>query len=371
MTVGAAANAGGTTGKGWAGNFFEDFALGMRLRHAAPRTVTAGDAALHLALTGSRFALHGCDGFARQAGLPRAPLDDLFAFNLVLGQSVPDVSRNAVADLGCADGRFGALLYPGDGVAAESEVIGLKPTGDGRSGVVYVRTRGVKQDGRVVVEFVRWVLVPRRRPADSAAAASGAAGHLPRLPSHVPADRLGVPAGLRPRGLDLELSGSPFLFEDYAPGERIDHQDGAVIGDSEHRLATRLYRNTARVHFDAHREREGRFGRCVVYGGHVMSLARALSFNGLGNALHVAAINGGRHVAPCFAGDTLYAWTEVLDRAPLAGRPDLGALRLRLVATKDRPCADFPYRDDSGRYDPSVVLELDYWALLPRRDNRP
>ena len=153
-------------------------------------------------------------------------------------------------------------------------------------------------------------------------------------------------------------------------GERIDHRDGAVIGDSEHRLATRLYRNTARVHFDAHRERESRFGRCVVYGGHVISVARALSFNGLGNALHVAAINGGRHLAPCFAGDTLYAWTEVLDRAPLPGRADLGALRLRLVATKDRPCADFPHRDESGRYDPAVVLELDYWALLPRRVGR-
>ncbi|HET6521118.1 MAG TPA: MaoC family dehydratase, partial [Geminicoccaceae bacterium] len=347
------ASGNGVTTKSWAGSFFEDFALGRRLRHATPRTVTAGDAALYLALTGSRFALHGCDGFARQAGLPRAPLDDLLAFNLVFGKSVPDVSQNAVADLGYADGRFGALLYPGDGVAAESEVIGLKPTGAGKAGVVYVRTRGAKPDGRMVVEFVRWVLVRRRRPVDpGATAVTGGASHVPRLPDHVPAAELNVPAGLRPRGLDPELSGSPHLFEDYAVGERIDHLDGAVIGDSEHRLATRLYQNTARAHFDAHREREGRFGRCVVYGGHVVSVARALSFNGLGNALHVAAINGGRHIAPCFAGDTLYAWTEVLDRAALPNRSDLGALRLRLIATKNRPCADFPYRDETGKYDP-------------------
>jgi 2-methylfumaryl-CoA hydratase len=94
-------------------------------------------------------------------------------------------------------------------------------------------------------------------------------------------------------------------------------------------------------------------------------LARALSFNGLANAFRVAALNGGRHVAPCFAGDTLYAWSEVLAKAEIAGRADLGALRLRSIATKDQPCAEFP--DKSGdAYHPSVVLDLDYWVLMPR-----
>ena len=76
----------------------------------------------------------------------------------------------------------------------------------------------------------------------------------------------------------------------------------------------------------------------------MISLARALSFNGLANAFHIAAINGGRHVAPLFAGDTVFAWSEVLDKSELPGRSDVGALRLRTVATRDRPCADFPYK---------------------------
>ena len=84
--------------------------------------------------------------------------------------------------------------------------------------------------------------------------------------------------------------------------------DGMTIEESEHMMATRLYQNTARVHFNQHAEKEGRFGRRIVYGGHVISLARSLSFNGLANAIRVAAINGGRHVAPTFAGDTVYAW---------------------------------------------------------------
>ena len=139
------------------------------------------------------------------------------------------------------------------------------------------------------------------------------------------------------------------------------------VTETEHRLATRLYQNTARVHFNDHVERQGRLGACIVYGGVVISLARALSFNGLGNALHVLAINAGTHVNPCRAGDTVYAWSEVLDRAALPGRDDVGALRLRLVATRDRPCHDFPLKDEGGRYLPEVLLDLDHWALMPTR----
>ena len=83
------------------------------------------------------------------------------------------------------------------------------------------------------------------------------------------------------------------------------------------------------------------------------------------HAFHVAAINGGRHVAPTFAGDTIYAWSEVLETAEIPGRLDAGALRVRLVAAKDRACADFPLRLDGGEFDPAVVLELDYWVILP------
>ena len=69
-------------------------------------------------------------------------------------------------------------------------------------------------------------------------------------------------------------------------------------------LATRLYHNTAKVHFNQHVESAGRFGRRIVYGGHVISLARALSYNGLANAVTIAAINGGTHSFPSFAGNT-------------------------------------------------------------------
>jgi 2-methylfumaryl-CoA hydratase len=116
------------------------------------------------------------------------------------------------------------------------------------------------------------------------------------------------------------------------------------------------------VHFNV-RERED--GRLLAYGGHVISLARALSFNGLANAQPIVAINGGAHAAPCFAGDTVYAWSEVLDKAETA-EPSVGALRLRLVAVKNLTGEGFPLKLENGKYAPEVLLDLDYWALMPR-----
>jgi 2-methylfumaryl-CoA hydratase len=344
------------------GNYFEDFALDQILAHATPRTATAGDQALYLALTGNRFALASSSPFAAGLGYPQAPLDDLLAFHLVFGKTVPDISLNAIANLGYANCVFKTPLYPGDTVTAESRVIGLKENSNRETGVVYVRSLGRNQHGETLLDYVRWVMVRKR---DAAAPAPDPV--IPELPKAVPGEALVVPPGLDLAHYCAVMAGAPHLWDDYEPGERIDHVDGMTIEEAEHQMATRLYQNTAKVHFNQHTEKDGRFGRRIVYGGHVISLARALSFNGLANAFAIAAINGGTHTAPAFAGDTVYAWSQVLDRYELAGRRDLGALRLRTVATKDRACADFPYRDDSGKYDPAVVLDLDYTVFMPRR----
>src|SRR5437660_9414296 len=146
------------------GNFFEDFRLGLAIVHATPRTVTAGDVALYTALYGTRFAVQSSDVFAAAIGYPRAPVDDLLVFHIVFGKSVPDVSLNAVANLGYADCRFLAPVYPGDTLRAESTVVGLKETSSGATGIVYVQTRGFNQQQQQVIEFYRWVMVNKRDP---------------------------------------------------------------------------------------------------------------------------------------------------------------------------------------------------------------
>ena len=344
------------------GNYFEDFRLGQEIVHAVPRTITAGDVALYVGLTGSRFALHSSDAFAQAIGYGKAPVEDLLVFHMVFGRTVADISLNAVANLGYAQCKFGAPVYPGDTLQASSTVIGLKENSNRETGIVHVRSVGRNQRDDIVLDYVRWVMVRKRDPEKASPDP-----HVPDLAGAVAPADFYIPAGLQMAEYDLALAGSPHCWEDYARGERIDHVDGMTLEESDHMTAARLYQNNAKVHFNQHSEAKGRFGRRLIYGGHIISLARALSFNGLANAFRLLAINGGRHVNPSFAGDTIYAWSEVLEAIELPGRGDVGALRVRTVATKDRPCADFPGPDADGRYPAEVVLDLDYTALLPRR----
>ncbi len=353
-----------TSPKTQRGNFFEDFRLGEEIVHATPRTVTEGDVASYLALFGARFAYTSSAPFATSLGLAGAPVDPMLAFHLVFGKTVPDISLNAIANLGYADGRFGVPVFPGDTLQTRSTVIGLKQNTDGKTGVVYVRSTGINQRNEMVLDFARWVMVRKR---DLDATLDPESAHIPELPTAVAASEIVVPYQIARGGWDTRAAGTSFCFEDYQSGERLDHVDGITIEESDHMSAARLFQNTARVHFNAHVERDGRFGRRIVYGGHVISVARALSFNGLANTIGPVAIHGGRHVAPCFAGDTIYAWSEVLATDPLPDRSDLGVLRLRTIATKDRSVADFPLHDSTGKYDPAVVLDFDYSVLIPCR----
>lgn len=336
------------------GRYFEDFTLGETIEHALPRTLTEGDYALYQALTGSRFALQSSETFARRAGYDSMPLDDILVFNVILGKSVPDISLNALANLGYAECDFLRQVYIGETLSARSEVIGLKENSDGETGTVYVRTQGLDHRDVTIISFVRWVLIPKRDKKSKSPA--------PVVPDLTEAVKpLTIPRHKLNRHWEPEKSGSPYFWDDYETGEKIDHRDGVTVEESEHMMATRLYQNTTRVHFDAHLAMGTRFGKRVVYGGHVISIARSLSFNGLGNACIISAINGASHTAPTFAGDTLYAWTEILATQALEKRDDIGALRLRTRAIKNNPATKFPIRHKD------IVLDLDYTVLLPKR----
>ena len=337
-----------------AGRFFEDYAVGQVIDHAVPRTVQGGERALYHALYPARHAIYSSDQFAQGCGLPFSPLDDMIAFHVVFGKTVPDVSLNAVANLGYAEGRWHKPVWSGDTLRSTSEVIGLKQNSNGKTGVVWVRTKGLNQHGDLVMDYVRWVMV-RKRDVDAPAPDTV----VPELNKVVDPTSLAIPKGLDFTNYDFTLAGEAHRWGDYAIGETIDHVDGVTIEEAEHMMATRLWQNTAKVHFDTSARPDG---SRLIYGGHVISMARALSFNGLANAQMIVGLNAGAHANPCVSGDTVRAWSEVLDKAE-TNAPGVGAIRLRLVATKGG--APFELRGDDGKYLPNVLLDLDYWALMP------
>lgn len=346
-----------------AGRFFEDFKLNEVIQHATPRTINSGDSALYIALTGARQPLFCSEPFAQSLGYKTTPVDDLLAFHIAFGKTVPDISVNAVANLGYADVQFIQPVFTGDTLSTSSQVIGLKQNSNGKSGVVWVRSTSINQQQQPVMSWVRWVMVHKKNinaPAPDTV--------IPMLPDHVDASQLHVPAYFKPHAEIPICTGSSFIWDDYQVGERIFHSAGMTINDSDHTLATHLYQNNAKLHFDAHLMQASPMGKRLVYGGVVISACRALSYEGLENALSILAINGGTHANPSFAGDTIYTLTEVLDKWELS-HPNVGALRLRMVGIKNMTPHEITSIKTEQGYHPNVVLDLDYTVLIPRKKN--
>ena len=347
------------------GNFFEDFSIGQQFQHPTPRTITSGDVATYIGLTGSRFVLHSSNEAAKQCGFNHQLVDNILAFHIAFGKTVADISLNAVANLGYSDVRFLAPVFVNDTLRVKSTIIGLKQNSHGRSGIVYAHSVATNQNGVEVLSWNRWVMVSKSNldaPAPETV--------IPEMPDFVSAENLPIPAELHFKNFSTVDSGSKFLWADYEIGERIDHGNGMTIDNTEHTMATKLYQNNARVHFDEVYMNNSNFRRRLMYGGHVISICRALSFNGLENGVLIAAINAGIHSAPTFAGDTVYAFSEIVDKWEITGREDVGALRVKTWGVKNISAdkIDNPYSEVEGEVmlKSEIVLELDYTLLMPK-----
>lgn len=346
------------------GNFFEDFYIGQKIEHAVSRTVTEGDRSLYIALYGDRQPLFCNQQLARKLGLPGAPLHDLLVFHIIFGKTVPDISLNAVANLGYAEVLFSQFVYPGDTLSARSEIIGKRESSSLKNGIVWVKTEGFNQKGEVVLSFYRWVMVHKKSTQ------STGEKEVPKLPEVADPTKVGTAQRLQTASELSRETGSELFFEDLKEGDVIHHMDGQTIEEADHMLATRLYQNLSRVHFNAHKMQSSRFGKRLVYGGHIISLARALSVNGLSSGLFVLGINSGTHANPTFAGDTIYAYSKIIEKKPLSTSG--GAVRIQLVAVKneDPSQKEIPLKvEEEGKekYHPAVVLDLDLWLYVPKK----
>ena len=342
--------------KNFKSRYFEDYKLNEEINHSVPRTITDGDVSIYLSTTGSRFPLNYSAEFSKTLGLKKIPIDDILLFHMVFGRTVPDLSLNAIANLGYAGVKFHKPAFVGDTLNASSKIIGLKENSNGKTGTVYVESVGKNQNDEIVLTYYRWLMMRKRNEG----MIKSFQNTIPDLPDKVKTKDFNIIENFDIDKWSSSVSGSNFYFNDYAEEEEIHHLDGQTIEEAEHQIATRLYQNNARVHFNQHIEKSGRFGKRIIYGGYIISLARAISCNGLANTFKLAAIHSGKHSAPTFAGDTIYAWSKILEKEII--HKNVGSMMIRTLASKNDSKMNFP---DKKNLTDNIVLDLEYSVLIP------
>lgn len=152
-----------TVKEGWRGRFFEDFELGDVYQHPLGRTVTTTDNIWFTLLTQNTAPIHFDHHYAAQTEFGKPLVDSTFTLALVTGQSVTDISQNVMANLGWDTVVLPLPVFEGDTIYSQSEVLEKRESKSRPNvGIVKVKTLGYNQDGKVVIEFTRTVMVYKR-----------------------------------------------------------------------------------------------------------------------------------------------------------------------------------------------------------------
>jgi 2-methylfumaryl-CoA hydratase len=342
------------------GHFLEDFVPGDCYRHKGGKTITEGLFALFTDFSMTTNPLSKNARYARAYGFEGLVVPPGLVMLVVFSQSVEDVSENARANLEYIDMRFGIPVYLGDTLEAETRVLGVKASSSNPMlGVVHVQTTGRNQDGDVVLTFQRKVQVWKRdRDAalhDGEAAPDRIETSL-RLPAYDPGRRYGELA---------HLTNADSYFEDFTPGDVIEHSRGRVV-TTDHIMLTGVLDNTSQVHCNQWMVSQDpeRFvgGQLIVFGGIPFTLCLGISGADVGdNSLADLRYATGRHTAPIFAGDTVFASTEIRGVTEFPGRPDLGILAATLRGHK------FATKD--GAIEQVQIFHLEREIVLKRRSH--
>jgi itaconyl-CoA hydratase len=149
--------------EGWTGRVYEDFEVGDIYVHPLGRTVLSVDNTWFTLLTQNMNAIHFDHAYAAQTEFGRPLVDSTFTLALVTGQSVIDLSLNVMANLGWDEVRLPNPVFEGDTIYSRSEVLDKRESKSRSNvGIVRVKTTGFKQDGTIVIEFLRTFMVYKR-----------------------------------------------------------------------------------------------------------------------------------------------------------------------------------------------------------------
>jgi 2-methylfumaryl-CoA hydratase len=343
------------------GNFLEDFRIGQVLRHKVGKTITEG---LHNSF--SEFSmttnpLHKNRRYAQAYGFRDILMPPGLVMNVVFSQSVEDISENARVNLEYIDMRFGVPVYIGDTIEVTSVVLGLSPSSrETDRGIVHVQTTGRNQHGEVVLTFERKVQVWKNDVAAKVEKAD--LSDKPKIDSELRLPE--YDAGRAYRDL-AHLSNGDTYFEDFQPGDTIEHSRGRTM-TSEHIALTAILDNTSQVHCNQHMidQDPERYigGQLIIYGGIPFNLCLGLSSPDVAdNAISDIAYRTGRHTAPLFAGDTVFASTEIMGKNDYPSRPDLGVVSTILRGHK--------FVRKNGATEKTEIFYLERSLLIKRRSH--
>jgi 2-methylfumaryl-CoA hydratase len=346
------------------GHFLEDFVPGQVFRHKLGKTVTEGLFAAFTEFSMTTNPLSKNARYARAFGFDGLVCPPGLAMLVAFSQTVEDVSENARANLEYVDMRFGAPVYVGDTIEVETKVLGVRTSASRPNlGIVHVQSTARKNVGEpgeaVVLTWQRKVQV--YKDDEQAEAHAG----------EIPPDAVDCPLWLPPYepGRDYKrlahLSNPDTYFEDFEPGTRIEHSRGRTV-TSEHIALTAMLDNTSQVHCNQYMiDRDPAQyvgGQLIIFGGIPFVLCLGLSCPDVAdNALGDLVYKTGRHTAPLFAGDTVFAATEILGKRDLPGRPDLGVVETRLFGHK--------FVKKGGDFEKVQIFELDRGVVVKRRSH--
>jgi len=350
------------------GNFLEDFQPGQLFRHKGGKTVTEGLFTVFTEFAMTSNPLSKNARYARAYGFEGMVCPPGLTMLICFSQTVEDVSENARANLEYIDMRFGAPLYVGDTVEVETKVLNVRPSSSRPNlGIVHVQSTARKDDGSVVMTWQRKVQVYKRDMDAELHPGEVAPDEIPCelwLPAY---DRNAKYAEL------AHLSSPDSYFEDFEPNTLIEHSRGRTVTD-EHIQMTAILDNTSQVHCNQHMidldPEQYVGGQLIVFGGIPFTLCLGLSSPDVGdNALGDVRYATGKHTAPLFAGDTVFAATRVNGKRDYPGRNDLGLLETTLRGHKFVREAGAAHADAPAGWKKVPIFELEREIAVKRRSH--
>lgn len=282
--------------------------------------------------------------YARSHSFTSLPASPQMVFNVILSLGVQNDSEKVIANLGYYNARFLQPACAGDTIRAMTLVVDRKERGEDRPGIVTIRTLGLNQNGQVVLQYERKLMVAYRgeRPPTIPLPA----GQNPDFPWQADAE-VNLPAGLAAslKNVDRSVTGWNTYAEDFAVGDIIVHSNGRTISN-EHFALTYMVGNTHPLHFDSvfSESLSGPMsGNPIVYGGLVYAWLEGLASRDLSeNAIWELGFTEGYHTQPAIAGDTVAAMSRILavEDAPGELVDVAGIVTLQFIGVKNITAKD-------------------------------